>query len=260
MVIWITGVSSGIGRACAQAYAKQGHQLILTSSSAERLQPVADECLQAGAAGVSVLPYDFSNNTRINTTVDKAWQCFGHIDITMLNAGISQRTRVEDTDEAMLRKIMEVNYFAPCLMAKELLPLYLQQGHGHFAVTSSIAGKFGFPLRSGYSSSKHALYGFFETLRAEYYDQGIRVTMICPGRVRTNISLYALDKGGKAHGKMDAGQAGGITPEAAAKTIVKAIRREKNEVLVGAGELIMVYIKRFFPNLCVRLARKIKPE
>jgi short-subunit dehydrogenase len=126
-------------------------------------------------------------------------------------------------------------------------------------VTTSIAGKFGFPLRCGYSSSKFALYGFFETLQAEYYDAGIRVTLVCPGRVATNISKYALDKGGKPHGVMDPGQANGMSAEAAARIIVKAIKRGRREVLVGKKELLMVYIKRFFPGLCARLARKIKP-
>jgi short-subunit dehydrogenase len=133
-------------------------------------------------------------------------------------------------------------------------------GGGHIAVTTSIAGRFGFPLRCGYSSSKFALYGFFETLQAEYYDKGIRVTLVCPGRVRTNISLYALDKGGKPHGKMDPGQDGGLSADRAARTVVRAIRKGRREVLVGRKELVMVYIKRFFPGLCARLARKIKPE
>ena len=127
------------------------------------------------------------------------------------------------------------------------------------AVTTSIAGRFGFPLRCGYSSSKFALYGFFETLQAEYHDAGIRVTIVCPGRVSTNISKYALDKGGKPHGVMDPGQANGMSADDAARIIVRAVAKEKREVLVGRKELLMVYIKRFFPGLCARLARKIKP-
>jgi short-subunit dehydrogenase len=132
-------------------------------------------------------------------------------------------------------------------------------GGGKIAVTTSIAGKFGFPLRCGYSSSKFALYGFFETLQAEYYNAGIKVTIVCPGRVNTNISRYALDKGGKPHGVMDPGQAGGMSAEKAAQIITRAISKGKREVLVGRKELLMVYIKRFFPALCACLARKIKP-
>ena len=135
----------------------------------------------------------------------------------------------------------------------------LAAGGGSIAVTTSIAGRFGFPLRCGYSSSKFALYGFFETLHAEYYHKGIRVTLVCPGRVNTNISKYALDKGGKPHGVMDPGQANGMSADAAARVITKAITKGKREVLVGRKELLMVYIKRFFPGLCASMARKIKP-
>ena len=257
--VWITGASSGIGEACAYRYAAQGARLILTSSSAERLENVAEKCREAGATQVVVLPYDFSSNDDIEALVQSAWDATEGIDIVMLNAGISQRTNVEDTSMEMVRKIMEVNYFAPVAIAKEILPKMLKRGGGKIAVTTSIAGRFGFPLRCGYSSSKFALYGFFETLQAEYYDSGIRVTIVCPGRVQTNISRYALDKGGKPHGVMDPGQAGGMTAEAAARIITRAIAKEKKEVLVGRKELLMVYIKRFFPGPCAMLARKIKP-
>lgn len=257
--VWITGASSGIGEACANRYAAQGARLILTSSSSERLERVAEKCRAAGATQVVVLPYDFSSNDDIEALVQSAWDATEGIDIVMLNAGISQRTNVEYTSMEMVRKIMEVNYFAPVAIAKDLLPRMLSAGGGKIAVTTSIAGRFGFPLRCGYSSSKFALYGFFETLQAEYYDAGIRVTIVCPGRVQTNISRYALDKGGKPHGVMDPGQAGGMTAEAAARVITNAIAKGKREVLVGRKELLMVYIKRFLPGLCAMLARKIKP-
>lgn len=257
--IWITGASSGIGEACACRYAEQGARLILTSSSAERLETVAAKCRELGASEVALLPYDLSATDGIDTLVENAWTEFNGIDIVMLNAGISQRTNVEDTSMDMVRKIMEINYFAPVAISKALLPKMVSAGGGKIAVTTSIAGKFGFPLRCGYSSSKFALYGFFETLQAEYYNAGIKVTIVCPGRVNTNISRYALDKGGKPHGVMDPGQAGGMSPEKAAQIITRAIATGKREVLVGRKELLMVYIKRFFPALCSSLARKIKP-
>lgn len=257
--IWITGASSGIGEACACRYAAQGERLILTSSSAERLEKVAAKCRESGASAVEVLPYDLSVAEGMDDLVEKAWTTFDGIDIVMLNAGISQRTNVEDTSMDMVRKIMEINYFAPAAIAKALLPRMVDAGGGRIAVTTSIAGRFGFPLRCGYSSSKFALYGFFETLQAEYHDCGIRVTIVCPGRVNTNISRYALDKGGMPHGVMDPGQAGGMSSEKAAYIITKAIAKGKREVLVGRKELLMVYIKRFFPGLCAVLARKIKP-
>ena len=257
--VWITGASSGIGEACAYLWAEGGAQLVLTAPTAEELAPVAAKCREKGAPGVAVLPYDLRYPDGIPALVKEAWEAFGSLTTTYLNAGISQRTSVEDTSMEMVRTLMEIDYFAPAAIAKELLPRMEAQGGGHIAVTTSIAGRFGFRLRCGYCSAKHALYGFFETLQAESYDKGIRVTIVCPGRVRTNISLRALDKGGKPHGKMDPGQAGGISTEKAARIIVRAIRKGRREVLVGGKELLMVYVKRFFPGLCARLARKLKP-
>lgn len=257
--VWITGASSGIGAACACKYAAEGARLVLTSSSAERLEPVAQKCRSLGASEVVVLPYELGNPEGIEELTANAWSAVGGIDIVMLNAGISQRTNVEDTSMEMVRRIMEVNYFAPVAIAKAILPRMVERGGGKIAVTTSIAGRFGFPLRCGYSSSKFALYGFFETLQAEYHNAGIRVTLVCPGRVQTNISLYALDKGGKPHGVLDPGQKGGMSAERAAQIIVRAIAKGRREVLVGRKELLMVHIKRFLPGVCARLARKIKP-
>lgn len=257
MKVWNTGASSGIGEACALRYASMGASLILTSSNETRLRAVAGRC--AGAAAVTVLAYDFSDPDGIESLVRAAWAAFGGIDIAFLNAGISQRTGVEDTSMEMVRRIMEIDYFAPVAAAKALLPLMLGAGGGSIAVTSSIAGRFGFPLRCAYSSAKHALYGFFETMRAEYDDRGIHVTIVCPGRVNTNISFASLDKGGKPHGVMDPGQASGLSAEAAARKIVKAIAHHRREVLVGRGELAMVYVKRFFPGICARLSKRLRP-
>lgn len=259
MKVWITGASSGIGEACAYRYAQLGASLILTSSSKERLAPVAEKCLGTGAAGVSVLPYDLQDPEGVDLLVREAWDSFGGIDILFCNAGVSQRTTVEDTSMEMVRKLMEINFFAPATIAKLVLPRMIAAGGGNIAVTTSIAGRFGFPLRCGYSASKFALYGFFESLQAENRKNGIRVTMVCPGRVKTNISMNALDKGGARYGKMDPGQAGGLDTTAAARKIVKAIKKGKQEVLVGRKELVMVYIKRFFPRLCARLSSILKP-
>jgi len=257
--VWITGASSGIGEACAYRYAAQGDRLILTSSSAPKLEEVADKCRKNGAKEVRVLPYDLLAPDGIALLAREAWETFGSVDILYCNAGISQRTSIEETTMPMVRKIMEVNFFAPVALAEALLPPMIANGGGRIAVTTSISGRFGFPLRCGYCASKHALYGFFETLRAENHAKGISVTMVCPGRVRTNISVNALDKGGERHGVMDPGQDGGISAEKAARKIVRAIHNRKDEVLVGRGELLMVYIKRFFPRLCTRIVRSIKP-
>jgi short-subunit dehydrogenase len=259
LTVWITGASSGIGEACARRWAAGGAGLVLTASSPARLETVAAACRALGSPRVVVLPYDFRDPDGIRELAEQAWDAFDGLDIVYCNAGISQRTDIGDTSMEMVREIMEINYFAPVAIAKAVLGPMVARGGGHIAVTTSIAGRFGFPLRCGYSSSKFALYGFFETLQAEYHDKGIKVTIVCPGRVRTNISLRALDKGGRQHGQMDPGQAGGLSAEKAASRIVRAIGRGRREILVGRKELVMVFIKRFFPGLCARLARRIKP-
>lgn len=257
--IWITGASSGIGEACAYLFAKEKANLILTGTRADKLIEVQQVCLKNGGR-CEVLPYDLSDLGGISVLVEKALECFGRIDVMFNNAGISQRAKAGETILEVDRKIMEVNYFAPVKITKLLLPEMIRNGGGIFATTTSIAGRFGFPLRSAYAASKHALYGFFESVQAEYYTDHIRSVLICPGRVKTNISQYALEKDGRPHGKMDAGQAGGISSEKAARKILKAIRKQKPEVLVGGKELLMVYFKRFIPALNRFLARKIKPE
>ncbi len=257
-VVWITGASSGIGEAVAYRMAEEGANLILTSRNETALAAVAKKCSEH-SANVKILPADLADIMSLENISEQAWNIFGKIDVVFNNAGISQRSTAVESGINVMEKIMDVNFFAPVRITKTLLPKMIANGGGQIVVTTSIAGKFGFPLRSAYSSSKFALYGFFETIQTENYNDNIRVTFVCPGRVQTNISLYALEKDGTAHGKMDAGQVGGISSEKAAKKIVKAIYRKKRETFVGGKELIMVYIKRFFPALAAKIARNIKP-
>ncbi|MDD4008902.1 MAG: SDR family oxidoreductase [Fermentimonas sp.] len=254
--IWITGASSGIGEACAYLFAKEKANLILTATRIDKLQEVQSNCVNLGAQCV-ILPYDLSDLENIDELTDNAIAAYGKIDTAFLNAGISQRSKTLDTSFKVDEKIMSVNFFAPVKITKRLLPEMIKNGGGTIAVTSSISGKFGFPLRSAYASSKFAVYGFFETVHAEYYDDNIRVVMVCPGRIKTNISYNALDSDGRKHAIMDDGQGNGMSAEKAAKKIVRAINNRKPEVLVGGKELIMVYIKRFLPGLARRLVRKV---
>lgn len=258
-VVWITGASSGIGEATAYRFAQEGALLIVTALEADLLDDVVAKCKELGAPDAAALPFDLANTDGLNSLADQAWNRFGHIDILYNNAGISQRGTTVETEMRVIRKVMDIDYFAPVVLTKNILPRMIERGGGQLVVTTSIAGRFGFPLRCAYSSAKHALYGFFETVQAETYDQNIRVTIVCPGRVQTNISKYALEKDGRQHGKMDAGQAGGVTPQQAADKIVHAVYKHKREVMVGRYELLMAYIKQFCPGLAARLARKIKP-
>jgi len=257
-VIWITGASSGIGEACTYELSKQHAKLILTAPEVDILQQVKEKSSQLGAREVCLLPADLSSLESLEQLAETAWACFGKIDLIFNNAGISQRATTIEADFEMTKKIMGINFFAPVILTKTLLPKMIENGGGQIAVTTSISGKFGFPLRSAYCSSKHALYGFFETVESEYFKNNIRVTIVCPGRVQTNISFHALEKDGKPHGKLDPGQSKGVTAQQAAKKIVRAFEREKTEILVGKSELMMVYIKRFFPKLCRKIIRNFK--
>ena len=257
--VWITGSSSGIGEATAYRFAQEGARVIVTALEADLLEKVVARCKELGSPDAAALPFDLSDSDGLDALAEKAWNQFGSIDILYNNAGISQRGTTVETEMCVIRKVMDIDYFAPVILTKNILPRMIERGGGQLVVTTSIAGRFGFPLRCAYSSAKHALYGFFETVQAETYDQNIRVTIVCPGRVQTNISKYALEKDGRQHGKMDAGQAGGVTPQQAADKIVKAVYKKKREVLVGRYELLMAYIKQYFPGLAARLARKIKP-
>ena len=256
--VWITGASSGIGEACAYVFAKEKANLILTASGVDALRKTQEKCLGMGVKCI-ILPFDLSETEGIPSLVESALNSFGGIDILYNNAGISQRGLTADTLFEVDKKIMDVNFFAPVLITKLILPGMLMKQYGTIAVTTSIAGRFGFPLRSAYSASKHALYGFFESLQAEYYDSNIRVVIVCPGRVNTNISMNALEADGKKHAVLDKGQSGGISAEKTAKVIVKAIYKQTPEILVGGKELIMVKIKRFLPGLSRLIVRKIKP-
>lgn len=257
-VVWITGASSGIGEATAYQFAREGARLIVSALEADLLEQVAERCRALGAPDAHPLPCDLSQLDTLPQLAEKAWGIFDRIDVFYNNAGISQRGTTVETEMQVIRKVMDIDFYAPVVLTKAVLPHMIAQGGGQLAVTTSIAGCFGFPMRCAYSSAKHALYGFFETVQAENYKDNIRVTIVCPGRVRTNISLHALEKDGRQHGKMDAGQAKGISPEKAARKIVAAIYHRRREVLIGSTELTMAYIKRFFPGLCAALARKIK--
>jgi dehydrogenase/reductase SDR family member 7B len=256
-VIWITGASSGIGEALVHRMMEAGATVIASSNEPEELTRVMSDCIKMQGRMICA-PFDLAETENISKLVDEQIGLTGRIDYLINFGGISQRATVAETPIWIDRKIMEINYFGTVALTKAVLPWMIKQKSGHILATSSISGRFGFPLRSAYSASKQALHGFIETLYLENKKNNIRASVIIPGRVRTKISLRAIDASGKAHGKMDAGQEGGITPEKAADQIIKGIRRNKREILVGSGELIMLHIRRYLPCLFFRIADRIK--
>jgi dehydrogenase/reductase SDR family member 7B len=260
-VIWITGASSGIGEALAYEISKHkpaGIILSAPASNLKELETVSVNCTKAGAVN-HIIPFDLAQSSEIKQAFEKAKQLYGNIDIVFHNGGISQRSMVEETSIDVDKRLFKVNFWGAVELTKLVLPGMLQNKSGHFVISASIAGLFGFKLRSAYSASKHALCGYFESLRCETYDRGIKVTLLFPGRVNTHISLHALTKDGSAHGIMDHGQSGGISAEKCAKEIVKAVRRNKKNALIGGKELWLVYLKRYIPPLFYFLVNKVKP-
>lgn len=258
-IVWITGASSGIGEALAYEYVNRGAKIIISSPEVDKLEILRNKFNALRPDSAIVVPLDFLKCNEIPAIVEKAVKQAGRVDILINSSGISQRSLVVETPVEIDRKVFEVNYFGTITLTKSVLPHMIRNGGGTIAVISSIVGKFGFPLRSAYSASKHALHGFFETLRAELKKDNIKVTVICPGRVQTNISLNAITKDGKPYGIMDKGQSKGITTEKCARKIIRAIKKNKKEVYVGGTELFMVCIRKYFPRFFYLISSKIKP-
>ena len=246
--IWITGASSGIGKAVAIELSKEKAHLILSGRNESSLKETAD-CCERNGSSVVIVPFDLATEDSITSAVKSVLtheiipDCLFHF------GGISQRSLAFETPLKIDRNIFEVNFFGTIALTKAVLPAMIKNGGGHIAVTSSIVGKFGFPYRSAYAASKHALHGFFESLRAECSGDNIRISMIVPGRIRTDISINAITKNGTAHGKTDKGLAKGMNPEKSANVICRKLKNEHKEILVGGNELLMVYIHRFIPKL-----------
>ncbi|HLN54935.1 MAG TPA: SDR family NAD(P)-dependent oxidoreductase [Bacteroidales bacterium] len=254
---WITGASSGIGEALVREFIAAGADIIASSNDEVGLRRMK-ESLGSGSERVTCAAFDLSDTSAITQLVENQLKGKKSIDYLLNIGGISQRARIEETPLWLDRKIFEINYFGTIALTKAVLPYMVKQKSGHILATSSISGRFGFPLRSAYSASKQALHGFFETLYLENKSSNIRVSMIIPGRVRTAISMHALDGKGKEHGKLDDGQAKGLFPEEAARIIIRGMLKDKREILVGKGELAMLHIRRYLPWLFFRIADKIQ--
>ncbi|MCQ2164546.1 MAG: SDR family NAD(P)-dependent oxidoreductase [Bacteroidales bacterium] len=252
--ILITGASSGIGAALACEFATRGASLYLAARNIARLEEVKSRCESLGAQA-QVFSVDMASETSIEAFASDVTQLGLLFDVIVLNAGISQRALTFDTDIAVDRKVMETNFFGPVFLTKMLASQIRGSRPVKLAVTTSISGLFGFPLRSAYCASKHALFGFFESLETE--NPNVRVTFLIPGRINTPISKSALHGDGRSHDAMDQGQANGMDAAACAKVAVRAIARGRHRKLIGRGELIMVYIKKLCPWLFFKIAGRI---
>ncbi len=255
--IWITGASSGIGASTSIELARDQTNLILSGRQINELEKTRQQCLDAGANDVLLLPFETTDFERLPEIVEQAEQWKGGVDILFNNAGVSQRALIRDTEFKVYRTLMEVDYFAPVALSLLLLPKMIARGGGQFMVTSSMVGLFGFKLRAGYSAAKHALHGFFDTVRSEHDKDNIKVLMVLPGYIKTNISYAGLKGDGSAQGEMDAEQATSVGPDVAAKQIVKALKKGNETVYAGKGFSAWApYVHRFLPFIFKRIQRK----
>lgn len=245
-VAWVTGASSGIGKAICESLAHAGAKVVLSARKTVQLEEIRQQLPHPERHMILALDLEHSEN--FAALAAQVVEQYGRIDFLFNNGGISQRAEASETALDVDRRIMEINYFGNIALTKVVLPYFQQQRSGHFVITSSIAGKFGFYLRSAYSASKHALHGFYESLALEEAKNNLFVTISCPGKINTPISTNALTAAGQSHGVMDHNQATGMPAEKCAAILLKAVSQQKKEVLIGNKEIIAVTLKRFLPK------------
>lgn len=256
--VWITGASAGIGKALSLSLAKAGAHLILSSRKQAALDIVAQECHEA--ASTVVLPLDLEDHSGLEILISTQSTLLSKVDILINNGGISQRSKVADTDFNVYKRLMDINYLGTVKLSLGILPYFLKKNKGQYVVITSMAGKFGVPYRSGYSASKMALHGFFEAMRAELRDKGLGITMVCPGYIKTDISKNAMTSNGEAQGTMDDAQREGMEVEVLVAKMLTAISRQKEEVHIGGFKETKVagFISRLFPSTFKTIIAKAK--
>jgi dehydrogenase/reductase SDR family member 7B len=253
-VVWITGASSGIGEALAYRFSDLGAFLILSARNEDNLKMVNDN-LSMNPGAAKILPMDLEDLMHLPIKVQQALSMYGRIDYLINNAGLAVRDYALATDIKIDQKLMNVNYFGPVMLTKCLLPYLVDQGSGHIVVMSSLSGKYGVPKTAAYAAPKHALHGFFETLRSEIAHTGVYITIIVPGIIETAITTHAVTGEGNLFGKLEKTFQSAYPVDKAAGKIIKAILKKKEEVFVGGSEGITLFINRFSPWLLRRIIR-----
>ena len=230
---WITGASSGIGEALAKAIVASGGYAILSGRNVAELQRVATET--GATERCLILPFDTVDYASLADKVAAAIAFQGHIDVLVNNAGISQRSPALDTDLSVYQRIVDVDLLAPIALTQALLLHMVSRGSGQIVMISSVAGKAGVPMRTAYCAAKHGLIGYADALRSEVAGQGVKVLVVAPGSVKTNVSRNALNADGSVRGISDAAIDNGIDPNEVASLIWEAVRTGKREIVIAEG-------------------------
>lgn len=252
-IVWITGASSGAGEALAYQFASEGANLIISARREKELRRVKRNIKNVE---VRIIPLDLEKHKDLPEIAEKALAEFGRIDVLFHNGGISQRSLANETCTEVDKRLMNINYFGAVILTKAILPTMIKRQTGQIAVMSSLTGKFGTPLRSAYAASKHALHGFFDSLRAEVHEHGIGITIICSGYIRTGIAVNAFTGNGSAQNTNDPGIENGMPPEVFAEKAVRGVYNQRHELIMGGKEKLGVYLKRFTPRLFDKIIQK----
>lgn len=255
-VIWITGASSGIGEALVYELNAAGAKLIISARNRDQLFKVKQQC--KNQIDVHVLSLDLADSENLAKKANDAIRIYGKIDILINSGGVSQRSLALATDFATEKKLMDINFWGTVLLSKAVIPQMIRQGGGTVVCVSSLVGKFGTKFRSAYAASKHALHGYFDSLRSELDTANVNILIACPGFIKTNVSINALTENGQPQGTMDEAQANGMSAKDCAVKIVKAIQLQKEEVYIGGKEVKGVLLKRFLPKYFSKMMRKAK--
>lgn len=242
-VVWITGASSGIGAAMARALAAQGAKLVLSGRNEAALEAVAQACGDA-----FILPFETTDYAAAASAVDKAWNWQGRVDMLVNNAGISQRSLAVETAFPVYERIVAVDLLAPIALTQALLPRMAERKAGRIVMVSSVAGKVGSPMRTAYSAAKFGLFGYSDALRAEIAGLGIKVHVIAPGSIRTNVSRNALAADGQRRGVSDKAIENGLDPDAAVARMLEAIAADEREIIVAEGMELQIGELRRTPD------------
>lgn len=255
-VIWVTGASSGIGEALVYELAKKNCKLILSARREEELQRVKKNT-NLPDEQVLVLPIDLEKFKDAQTWANIAIDKFTTIDILINNGGISQKSLAMETTEAVEQKFWNINYFGNVALTKAVLPIMQQKQQGKVVVITSILGKFGLPQLSTYAATKHALYGFYESLRLELVNDNVDILLAAPGFINTQVSINAIDGKGNVTNENSDAQLNGMKPDAFAKNLVNAIVKDKQHVYIGKKELLTIPFKTLFPKLFYKIMLKL---
>ncbi|MEH6304437.1 SDR family oxidoreductase [Olivibacter sp. CPCC 100613] len=250
-VIWIIGASSGIGEGLAKYYASIGAKLILSARSKDRLYQVKTSC-KGNPMSVHVLPLDLEDKASLSEKAREALRIFGRIDTLIHSAGITQRALAIETNLSVAQKIMDVNYWGPVAITQAILPSMQQLGQGHLVVISSLMGKIGTRFRSSYAASKHALHGYFESLRPEIYDDNIHISIVCPGFVNTTLGEKALKGNGEKYQKKDEVHARAMSVPQFVKRLIPHLNKQKEEIFIAGSEIKAIWASKFLPGKLFR--------